>query len=133
MKLTSKQEIAVTAARSVAVTAGAGTGKTAMLAARYLHHVIADGTSPLEIAAVTFTEKAAAELRSRIRSELTLAVGTERAAETDAAQISTIHAMAARICRDFYDLAGIPADFRMLDETDSDILLADWFDDVMGK
>jgi ATP-dependent helicase/nuclease subunit A len=133
MKLTPKQEAAVRAEASVAVTAGAGTGKTAMLAARYLHHVLTDGFSPLEIAAVTFTEKAAAELRARIRSELTLATGAERAAETDAAQISTIHAMAARICRDFYDIAGIPADFRMLDETDSDILLADWFDEVMSE
>jgi len=133
MKLTPKQRAAVSAASSVAVTAGAGTGKTAMLAARYLHHVVEDGFSPLEIAAVTFTEKAAAELRSRIRTELSATVGTERAAEADAAQISTIHAMAARICRDFYDLAEIPADFRMLDETDSDILLADWFDEVMNE
>src|SRR5215813_3183905 len=133
MKLTPKQEAAVTAANSVAVTAGAGTGKTAMLAARYLHHVVADGFSPLEVAAVTFTEKAAAELRSRIRSELTLTAGAELATETDAAQISTIHAMAARICRDFYDLAEIPADFRMLDETDAAILAADWFDEAVGQ
>src|SRR5580765_6127693 len=133
MKLTPKQLAAVTSSESVAVTAGAGTGKTAMLAARYLHHVVEDGFSPLEIAAVTFTEKAAAELRSRIRSELLGTAGPDRAAEADAAQISTIHAMAARICRDFYDLAGIPADFRMLDETDSDILLADWFDEVMSE
>src|SRR5262249_34669539 len=71
-------------------------------------------------------------LRSRIRLELAASEGEERAAEADAAQISTIHAMAARICRDFYDLAGIPADFRMLDETDAAILAADWFDEAVG-
>jgi ATP-dependent helicase/nuclease subunit A len=132
MELTPKQQEAVNAKGSVAVTAGAGTGKTAMLARRFLHHVVSDGFSPVEIVAITFTEKAAAELRSRIRAELAASQGEEQAAEADAAQISTIHAMAARICRDFYDLAEIPADFRMLDETDAAILAADWFDEAVG-
>src|SRR6185503_10053908 len=133
MELTPKQQKAVNAQGSVAVTAGAGTGKTAMLARRFVHHVVEDGYSPLEIVAVTFTEKAAAELRSRIRSALLLEIGQERADEADAAQISTIHSLAARICRDFYDRAGIPSDFRMLDETDAGILLADWFDEALGE
>src|SRR5262249_44562586 len=64
--------------------------------------------------------------------ELTASEGEDRASEADAAQISTIHAMAARICRDFYDLAEIPADFRMLDETDAAILAADWFDEAVS-
>lgn len=131
MKLTPRQAESVEARGSVVVTAGAGTGKTAMLAARFVHHVVADGLSPLEIAAVTFTEKAATELRARIRKELGMAVGEDRAAEVDAAQISTIHSLAARICRDFYDLAEIPADFRLLDEADSEIVLAEWFDEAM--
>ena len=133
MELTSRQSEAVRTERSVAVTAGAGTGKTAMLAQRFLHHVIYDGMSPLEIAAVTFTEKAAAELRSRIRETLLVSEGDDRAAEVDAAQISTIHSLAARICRDFYDRVGLPADFRMLDETDSNIVLAAWFDEALGE
>ena len=133
MELTPKQKEAVSATSSVVVTAGAGTGKTAMLAKRFLHHVVTDGFSPLEIAAITFTEKAAAELRSRIRSELAIFAGEDAAAEAEAAQISTIHAMAARICRDFYDLAEIPADFRMLDKTDAEILVADWFDEAVGQ
>jgi ATP-dependent helicase/nuclease subunit A len=133
MDLTPKQSDAIKARGSVAVTAGAGTGKTAMLAARFVHHVVMDGFSPLEIAAVTFTEKAAAELRARIRRELAKSIGEERAAETDAAQISTIHSLAARICRDFYDLAGIPADFRLLDETDAELVLAAWFDEAMAS
>jgi ATP-dependent helicase/nuclease subunit A len=133
MELTSKQQQAVEARVSVAVTAGAGTGKTAMLAKRFLHHVASDGFSPLEIAAITFTEKAAAELRSRIRAELAAFAGDDAAAQADAAQISTIHSMAARICRDFYDLAEIPTDFRMLDETDAAILVADWFDEAIGQ
>ena len=106
MDLTPKQKEAVDAERSVAVTAGAGTGKTALLARRFVHHVVEDGFSPLQIVAVTFTDKAAAELRSRIRSALLLAAGQDRADEADTAQISTIHTLAARICRDFYDRAG---------------------------
>jgi ATP-dependent helicase/nuclease subunit A len=133
VELTPRQNDAVRAERSVAVTAGAGTGKTAMLAERFLHHVLVDQMSPLEVAAVTFTEKAAAELRSRIRETLLVNAGEDRAAEADAAQISTIHSLAARICRDFYDRVGIPADFRMLDETDADIILAAWFDDALGQ
>src|SRR5690606_24160457 len=65
--LTPEQQSAVSADGSVAVVAGAGTGKTKLLAHRYLHH-LDNGLSPLEVVAVTFTEKAAAELRSRIRS-----------------------------------------------------------------
>ena len=89
MDLTLRQQEAVRSKHSVAVTAGAGTGKTAMLAHRFLHHVVADGMSPLEIAAVTFTEKAAAELRSRIRETLFVRIGEGSAALIDAAQIST--------------------------------------------
>ena len=115
------------------MTAGAGTGKTRMLAERYLFHVSKHGLSPLAVVAVTFTEKAAAELRSRIR--LTLIenlAGEEVIAEIEAAQISTIHSLAARICRDFYDLAGIPADFAVLDETESPLWAAEKFDEALS-
>ena len=54
----------------MAVVAGAGTGKTHMLTERYLHHLSEDGLSPLEVVAVTFTEKAAGELRSRVRERV---------------------------------------------------------------
>lgn len=132
-ELNSEQRAAATAAGSVAVTAGAGTGKTHMLAYRYLHHVSGQGMSPLEVVAVTFTEKAADELRSRIRSTLRREqVGSELIAEVDAAQISTIHALAARICRDFYDIAGIPPDFAILDSIDSPMWLVETLDEAVA-
>ncbi len=128
-ELTEEQKQAATAAGSVAVTAGAGTGKTKMLAARYLFHVHEQGHSPLSVIAVTFTEKAADELRSRIRASLLAEVADpETVAEVEAAQISTIHSLAARICRDFYDIAGIPSDFSVLDDLDSPIWLAQEFE-----
>lgn len=133
MNLTKDQERAATADGSVAVTAGAGTGKTSMLAARYLHHVKTHKMSPLSVVAVTFTDKAADELRSRIRRTLNAELGDERViAEVEAAQISTMHALAARICREFYDLAGIPADFKVLDDTEKPLWVAEKFEEAIS-
>ncbi|BAD78583.1 hypothetical protein syc0393_c [Synechococcus elongatus PCC 6301] len=120
MKLTEEQRQAVQAAGSVAVTAGAGTGKTELLSQRYLWHLqqASESVSPLEIVVLTFTEKAAAELRSRIRK----AVGnkwpdrSDWLAEVEAAQISTFHSLCARICREHPAAAGQPADFTILDD-----------------
>lgn len=133
MKLTDEQKRAAEAPGSVAVTAGAGTGKTRMLAHRFLHHVVADHFSPLSIVAVTFTDKAADELRSRIRKTIAKEITDERVvAEVDAAQISTMHALAARICRDFYDLAGIPGDFSIMDETQSPLWFAEKLEEAIA-
>jgi len=118
MSLTPKQEAAAYANGSVAVTAGAGTGKTHMLAERYLYHLRVHEFFPLEVVAVTFTDKAAAELRSRIRASVTqhLPQRPDLLAELEAAQISTIHALATRICRQHPETAGVPFDFSVLDE-----------------
>ncbi|MEP6945193.1 MAG: UvrD-helicase domain-containing protein [Acidobacteriota bacterium] len=133
IELTPDQKRAAEAEGSAAVTAGAGTGKTRMLAERYLHHVRSHGMTPLSIVAVTFTEKAAAELRSRIRETLSSKLGDEKTtAEVEAAQISTMHSLAARICRDFYDLAGIPADFTVLDEINSPLWSAEKFEEAVS-
>ncbi len=118
MSLNPKQEAAAYANGSVAVSAGAGTGKTHMLAERYLYHLQVHEFSPLEVVAVTFTDKAAAELRSRIRASVTqhLPQRPDLLAELEAAQISTIHALATRICRQHPEAAGVPFDFTVLDE-----------------
>ncbi len=133
MDPTPQQAEAAHAPTNVAVTAGAGTGKTRMLAWRYLHHVQQDGLSPLEIVAVTFTDKAADELRSRIRTTIECSnLGTDVAAQVEASQISTIHALAAKICRDFYDIAGLPSDFVILDDEESAMWSAAQFEKAMG-
>lgn len=100
------------------MVAGAGTGKTAMLSERYLHHLTSEGLSPLGVVAVTFTERAADELRSRIRARASGsgAVDEEAVAELEAAQISTIHALCSRILREHPEEAGVPPDFGVLDE-----------------
>lgn len=119
---------------SVAVTAGAGTGKSHMLAERYLHH-LENRLSPLEVVAVTFTEKAAAELRARIRKLVAsrLPGEADMLAELEFAQISTIHALAARICRDHWQAAGVSPDFDVLDEIEGKIRNAQWLDEAMSR
>ena len=127
MSLTEEQKQAAQAQGSVSVLAGAGTGKTYMLAERYYFHLNSDGFSPLEVVAMTFTNKAAAELRSRIRQTIAQKA-PDRAdwlAEVEASQISTFHALATRICREHPEKAGVPADFTTLDEWEGDIWLAD--------
>ncbi|HHP7245254.1 MAG TPA: UvrD-helicase domain-containing protein [Elainellaceae cyanobacterium] len=131
--LTPQQQDAAYANHSIAVTAGAGTGKTHMLAERYLHHLMS-GYSPLEIVAVTFTEKAATEMRSRIRK--TIQKGTQNpdwVAELEAAQISTFHALAARICREHPDAANVPPDFTVLDDLDGTLWKANTLVDALNQ
>lgn len=123
MALTPEQQRAAISTGSVAVTAGAGTGKTHMLSERYLFHVQQQNLSPLQIVAVTFTEKAALELRSRIRQKMVERLGRdhEKVIELEAAQISTIHALATRICREHPQEAGVPVDFQVLEESEGNI------------
>lgn len=119
MTLTIDQKKAVEAPGGVCVTAGAGTGKTHMLSARYLQLLRAHQFSPLEIVATTFTEMAASELRARIRKDVAQSeppFPAEVAAELEAAPILTMHALAARICREHPEAAGVPADFTILEE-----------------
>ena len=134
MGLTEQQERAAYSPKSVAVTAGAGTGKTHMLSERY-RYFLQQGFSPLQIVAVTFTEKAAAELRSRIRSTITTSMGDrpDLLAELEAAQISTFHALAARICREHSTIANVPPDFTVQDELESPIWQADVFADALAQ
>ncbi|HEY9768724.1 MAG TPA: UvrD-helicase domain-containing protein [Coleofasciculaceae cyanobacterium] len=125
--LTSEQQAAAYAPCSVVITAGAGTGKTHMLAQRYLYYLRERNLSPLEIVAVTFTEKAATELRSRIRTLVSqeLPERLDLIAELEAAQISTIHALSARVCQEHFQVINLPADFQVLDDLEGQVWLED--------
>ena len=135
MSLTPEQQAAAYAPCSVVITAGAGTGKTHMLAERYLYYLRERDLSPLEIVAVTFTEKAATELRSRIRALVSqqLPQRLDLLAELEAAQISTIHALSARICSEHFQLINIPADFEVLDSLEGQVWLEDGLKTALTK
>ena len=110
---------------TLVVVAGAGTGKTTALVERIVE-LVRSGRAPLrEIAAITFTEAAAAELRQRIRDRIDsealehpddarLAAARQ---EVDEAAICTLHAFAQRILVEHCVAAGIPPGFDVLDET----------------
>ncbi len=111
------------------VEAGAGSGKTRSLVGRIVA-LVAGGVEIGTIAAITFTEKAAAELRHRLRTELERAEADARdpllaermraALDTlDHAPIGTLHAFARRILNDYPVQAGLPPGFRVLDELES--------------
>lgn len=135
MPLTPEQQAAAWAPGSVAVTAGAGTGKTHLLAERYLFHLTEQGHSPLAVVAVTFTEKAAAELRQRIRQQVyeRLPGRPDCLMELETAQISTLHALAARICRDHPEQADVPPDFAILADSLSTLWLDRQVERVVGN
>lgn len=124
-----RQAIRQQTRRNMFVVAGAGSGKTTALVGRIASLVLADGVRLSQIAAVTFTEKAAAELRDRLREELeqaTRSAATAEAAEQalidlDMAPIGTLHSFAARILLLHPIEAGIPPQLTTADEVSSGI------------
>jgi hypothetical protein len=105
----------------VLLEAGAGTGKTGVMVDRYCRLVCDAGLSPDAILAFTFTDKAAAELRQRIRAELAgrAEAGSERAATVLAgiggAWVTTIHGFCNRVLAAHPVAAGVDPGFRVLD------------------
>ncbi|MEM7093164.1 MAG: UvrD-helicase domain-containing protein [Actinomycetota bacterium] len=117
------------------VEAGAGTGKTTLLVDRIVNLVLHGGVSLRSIAAITFTEAAAAELQTRVRAAFEKAEAKARKAnqfdeaercaaaieESDLAAITTLHGFANRILGEFSVGAGLPPRVRVLDEVSSQL------------
>ena len=92
------------------VLAGAGSGKTRVLVHRVAWLIQVEGASPNSILAVTFTNKAAAEMRSRIETLLGIPSG--------AMWLGTFHGLAHRLLRIHWREAGLPQSFQILDSED---------------
>lgn len=97
------------------IVAGAGSGKTRVLTYR-VAHLIATGTHPMNVLAITFTNKAAEEMRSRVKS----LVGEV----ADRMWVSTFHSACVRILRSTGDRLGYPKSFTIYDSADSQRLIA---------
>lgn len=127
MRLTPSQEQAVNIERHICVTAGAGSGKTAVLVERYLKILREGNVTPREIVAITFTDKAAAEMKERVveklNAETNIPNRDKYLEKMNAAYISTIHAFCSRILREFPFQAGVPANFGVLQGIDQRLLL----------
>jgi ATP-dependent helicase/nuclease subunit A len=119
--LTEEQELAVARRHGpLALSAGAGSGKTSVLVERFVRAVREDDVAPGQILAITFTERAAAELRERIRARL-LELGERDAARSaEAAFVSTIHGFCARLLRAHPLSAGIAPGFAVIEEGQAD-------------
>ncbi|HEY1592996.1 MAG TPA: UvrD-helicase domain-containing protein [Solirubrobacteraceae bacterium] len=110
------------------LAAGAGSGKTSVLVERFVRSVLEDGIDVAAILTITFTEKAAAEMRERIRARLRELSAVEQARATEGAAISTIHGFCARLLRANALAAGIDPSFTVLDELESRRLADEAFD-----
>jgi ATP-dependent exoDNAse (exonuclease V) beta subunit len=119
-------------AQTLFVEAGAGTGKTTQLVDRIANLVLTQGIRLANIAAITFTEAAAAELQSRIREtfeeraematdEPEQARCTAAITDVDLAALSTLHGFASRLLTEFAIAAGLPPRVRVLDEVSSQL------------
>ncbi|HPY42157.1 MAG TPA: UvrD-helicase domain-containing protein, partial [Thiolinea sp.] len=92
------------------ILAGAGSGKTKVLVHRIAWLLEVEGVSPLSILAVTFTNKAANEMRGRIRDLLNMQVG--------GLWVGTFHGLAHRLLRLHWREANLPQTFQILDSED---------------
>ncbi len=108
--------------------AGAGSGKTSVLVERYARMALDDGIDVGAILTITFTEKAAAELRSRIRARLRSLGAVDQARATEGAYISTIHGFCARVLRASALAAGVDPAFAVLDRPAAVRLMDSAFD-----
>lgn len=130
---TKEQEMAITlTGNNMLVSAAAGAGKTSVLVERIIRKVLAP-QEPLDLGrllVVTFTEKAASEMKERIRFSLEEAVrkspGDLRIARQlallDRAQISTIHAFCLRMLRRYYFRVNLDPSFRVLDANEAELI-----------
>ncbi len=121
----------------LSVEAGAGTGKTSLLTEKYIDLLRKKKARPHEIVAVTFTEKAASELRDRIRRELESKGEREWVDDLDRAPITTIHSFAASLLRERPLEAGIEPNFEQLDAVGATLFLRkkyeDWLPEALEK
>ena len=98
------------------VVAGPGSGKTTVLV-EYFRQLVAAGVDPLRILAITFTEKAAGNIRKKLAQAFQ--EQPEVRARLERAWVSTVHGFCARLLRENAVYAGVDPEFRVLDATES--------------
>jgi ATP-dependent helicase/nuclease subunit A len=147
-KLTAEQRAAIECREvSVSLSAGAGCGKTHVLTNRFLSHLepgAANGARLGQLIAITFTDAAAREMRTRIRKacheRLTEEAGEANqnhwlrlVRELDTARVSTIHAFCTGLLRAHAAEASLDPTFDVLEQGEADLLRLDAIDDVLRR
>lgn len=133
-KLSKEQERAVDITRNIAVSAGAGSGKTRVLTNRYLR-LLEGGIEIEEIAAITFTEKAALEMKERIRKAISQKISSvnlelkknwmKHLDRLNRANINTIHGFCSDIVRENAAFLGIDFQFSIINSIDKAMILGE--------
>ena len=147
-ELTDGQKQALALDRNISVTAGAGAGKTFLLVERFLkiavEHYRGQARNVRRILAITFTNKAAGEMKERIAQSI-----NQRIAETDdpslrnhllairdqlnSVAISTIHSFCTRVLREYPIEAGLAPDFGELDDMQSAMLMEEAIEQTLTQ
>jgi DNA helicase-2/ATP-dependent DNA helicase PcrA len=102
--------------KHLVIVAGPGTGKTRTLTVRLANLVQRHGVAPESVLALTFTNKAAAEMAERLAGLLGEAVASRMT-------VTTFHALGGQLLREFGDKLGLPAGFAIVDDEDRRLLL----------
>ena len=130
MSLTNEQRAAVDARGKVIVSASAGSGKTHVMIERFVELLREGKANVRELLAVTFTNKAAAQMRDRARRKLLAAYRETKGEDRERlkrqlddlplADISTIHAFCGRLVRSWFFLVGVDPRFRIASQDDAE-------------
>ena len=128
---TQEQQAAIDAQGKTIVSASAGSGKTTVMIEKIVR-LIKSGAEIKDILAVTFTKKAASQMKEKLRKELIKAINApetpaeKRAAlkkqlsEIPGADISTIHSFCSKLIRSHFFAAGVDSDFSVIAEDEAD-------------
>src|SRR5580765_4633081 len=127
------QTAAVEARGEVFVSAGAGTGKTSVLVERFVRAVCDEGLDVGSVLVITYTNRAAGELRTRIRAGLLERGRADLARELDGAYISTIHGFCNRLLKAYPLVAGLDPRFRELDDAQGAVLRGEAFEAALAQ
>ena len=128
-----EQLAAIEAPGVVFVSAGAGTGKTTVLVERYVRAVCERGLDIDSILVITYTERAAGELATRIRARLLELGRHDLARSLDGAWISTIHGFCHRLLKAHPFAAGIDPRYRVLDESQARVVQGEAFQQALTE
>ncbi|MEG1398114.1 MAG: UvrD-helicase domain-containing protein, partial [Raoultibacter sp.] len=119
------------------ISAGAGSGKTFTLQQRIAYALSPESGPALssidEVLAITFMEKAAAEIKARVRSALRAEGMFEEALKVDSAWISTIHGMCSRILHENALECGLDPDFRVILDFEAGVLRTEAINEVLRR
>jgi ATP-dependent helicase/nuclease subunit A len=142
-ELTEEQQTALELDHNIAITAGAGTGKTTTLTERYLQILTDTDAGPEEIVTITFTNDAANEMQERIRDVVGEQLTTAGPAaysewrtikdELEDGYVHTIHGFCSRILREHIVDAPVRPEFEVYDGTDAKTLTQDVVRDVLDE